>query len=236
MESHTNQSLLKIIYLKPPIVSSKRNIVNLFRTRFLDQKSNSGAAMEGDSQSYTSPCRPVTHLLSHPVMGWSQKFRSPLTHFVEHCKLTLSLRPWEIVSRLLRRTKNQETSKRASQTFNWSEKLKKKTFLQKPVTEKLKSWLAIPFQETRKMVLYLYTAHIPIRFMAVYNSFQGRGWDRTSACKGAAGSRYQSIVDLTHPTHAYIKGEQKARPQYRELRALLHKICRNDLRAFALKN
>ena len=58
--------------------------------------------------------------------------------------------------------------------------------------------------------MYLYTAHIPTRFMAVNNSIIGigigigRGWDRTSACKIAAGSRYQSIVDLTHPTHAYI--------------------------------
>ena len=63
--------------------------------------------------------------------------------------------------------------------------------------------------------MYFYTAHISIRFMAVYNSFFliGRAWDQTSACKGAAGSRYQSIVDLTHPTHAYMKEGQKARPQ-----------------------
>ena len=34
------------------------------------------------------------------------------------------------------------------------------------------------------MIMCLYTAHIPIRFMAVYNSFLiGRGWDLTSACK-----------------------------------------------------
>ena len=45
-----------------------------------------------------------------------------------------------------------------------------------------------------------------MRFMAVYNSFLiGRGLDRTSACKGAAGSHSQSIVDLTNPTHAYMK-------------------------------
>ena len=64
-----NQSLLKIIFFKPPIVSYNRNIVNLFRTRLLNQKSNSRAVMEGDRQNYTSPCRPVTHLLSHPIMG-----------------------------------------------------------------------------------------------------------------------------------------------------------------------
>ena len=31
-------------------------------------------------------------------------------------------------------------------------------------------------------------------------------WGRTSACKGAPGSRYQSIFDLTHPTHTLAKG------------------------------
>ena len=44
-----------------------------------------------------------------------------------------------------------------------------------------------------------------------------------SACKGAAGSHCYSIVDLTHPTHAYIiiKEGQKARPQNWELGATL---------------
>ena len=32
---------------------------------------------------------------------------------------------------------------------------------------------------------------------------------------------YQSVTDLTHPTHAYMREEQKARPQHRELRALI---------------
>ena len=35
----------------------------------LDQNSNSRTVMEGDRQNYTSPCRPVTHLLSHPIMA-----------------------------------------------------------------------------------------------------------------------------------------------------------------------
>ena len=30
-------------------------------------------------------------------------------------------------------------------------------------------------------------------------------WGRTSACKGAPGCRYQSIFDLTHPTHTLAK-------------------------------
>ena len=31
-------------------------------------------------------------------------------------------------------------------------------------------------------------------------------WGWTSACKGAPGSRYHSIFDLTHPTHTLAKG------------------------------
>ena len=46
------------------------------------------------------------------------------------------------------------------------------------------------------MIVYLYTAHITYRLMVVYNSVE---WDRTSACKGAPGCRYQFIFDLTHP-------------------------------------
>jgi len=42
--------------------------LNLLRIRMLDQKSNSTAVMRGDRQNYTrSPCKPVTHLLSHVV-------------------------------------------------------------------------------------------------------------------------------------------------------------------------
>ena len=55
---------------------------------------------------------------------------------------------------LFRPKRDQETSNRSSQTFNrsWKTKTKKnkKYFLQKPVTEKLKSWLTIPYKETRK--------------------------------------------------------------------------------------
>ena len=65
--------------------------------------------------------------------------------------------------------------------------------------------------------VYPCTIHGSLQFFFLI----GRSWDRTSACKGAAGSHYQSIVDLTHPTHAYMKEEQKARPQHWELRALL---------------
>ena len=44
-----------------------------------------------------------------------------------------------------------------------------------------------------------------------------------SAGKGAAGRHCYSIVDLTHPTHAYIsiKEGQKARAKNWELRATL---------------
>ena len=34
--------------------------------------------------------------------------------------------------------------------------------------------------------------------------FIGRGWDQKSACNGTTGNHYQSIVDLTHPTHALL--------------------------------
>lgn len=69
------------------------------------------------------------------------------------------------------------------------------------------------------MKMYLYTAHcikiIPVRFMVV-NNFFWREWDRTWACKGAAGSCYQSLVDLTHPpnTRMHMNKGQKAPPQH----------------------
>ena len=42
--------------------------------------------------------------------------------------------------------------------------------------------------------------------MAVYNSIE---WDRTSACEGASGCRYQSIFELTHPPNQCMKCEMK---------------------------
>ena len=67
--------------------------------------------------------------------------------------------------------------------------------------------------------VYLYTAHITSWsscLMAVYNSIE---WDRTSACEGASGCRYQSIFDLTHPPTQPMH-ETRDRPQHRELHAL----------------
>ena len=54
--------------------------------------------------------------------------------------------------------------------------------------------------------VYLYTAHITSCFMAVYNAIE---WERTSACEGASGCRYQSIQDLTHPPNPCMKCEMK---------------------------
>ena len=54
------------------------------------------------------------------------------------------------------------------------------------------------------MNVYLYTAHITSYLMAVYNSLER---DRTSACEGASGCRYQSIFDLTHPPNPCMKWE-----------------------------
>ena len=34
-------------------------------------------------------------------------------------------------------------------------------------------------------------------------------WDRTSACKGASGCRYQLLFDLTHPPNPYMKCTMK---------------------------
>ena len=34
-------------------------------------------------------------------------------------------------------------------------------------------------------------------------------WDRTSACQGASGGRYQSIFDLTHPPNPRMKFQRK---------------------------
>ena len=50
---------------------------------------------------------------------------------------------------LFRRNKDKETSKRSSQTFYRSWKIKE-ILLQKPVTEELKGWLTIPYKQTRK--------------------------------------------------------------------------------------
>ena len=50
--------------------------------------------------------------------------------------------------------------------------------------------------------VYLYTAQITLCLMAVYNCIER---DRTSACEGATGCRYQSIFDLTHPPNPCMK-------------------------------
>jgi len=55
------------------------------------------------------------------------------------------------------------------------------------------------------MNVYLYIPHIS-RLMAVYNSIL---WDRTSACEGASGCRYQSIFDVTYPPNPCMKCEMK---------------------------
>ena len=45
--------------------------------------------------------------------------------------------------------------------------------------------------------------------------FFSLGWDRTSGCKGASCSRYQSIFDLTHPpTHPTLWMWKENRPQH----------------------
>ena len=72
------------------------------------------------------------------------------------------------------------------------------------------------------IIFFLYIAHITDRFIAVYNS--SIGCDRTSACKGTSGCRYQSIFDLTHsptrPMHEMLD-ESRDRPPHQELRLLL---------------
>ena len=67
--------------------------------------------------------------------------------------------------------------------------------------------------------VYLYTAHITSCLMAVYNSIE---WDRTSACEGATGCRYQSIIWSHSPTQPMH--EMRDRPQHWELCALLFSI------------
>ena len=72
-KSYTYKISLKIIYLKPPIISYKRR--KSPKVRLLDQKSNSEALMRGDRQNYTgSPCRPVTHLLFHVYKNHRRSF------------------------------------------------------------------------------------------------------------------------------------------------------------------
>ena len=56
------------------------------------------------------------------------------------------------------------------------------------------------------MNVYLYTAHITSCLKAVYKAIE---WDRSSACEGASGFRYQSIFDLTHPPNPCMKCEMK---------------------------
>ena len=69
----------------------------------------------------------------------------------------------------------------------------------------------------------IYTAHITSCLMAVYNAVE---WDRTSACEGASGCRYQSIFDLTHPPNPCMKCEMKLEIDHNneELRPLLISI------------
>ena len=54
------------------------------------------------------------------------------------------------------------------------------------------------------MNVYLYTAHITWRFTILIIE-----WDRTSACEGASGCRYQFIFDLTHPPNPCMKCRKK---------------------------
>ena len=72
-------------------------------------------------------------------------------------------------------------------------------------------------QDVMVMVVNLYLAH----FLLIYSNAlykQGiYGWDRTSAYIGAAGSRYQSISDLTQHMNEW----NESWPQHRELHALL---------------
>ena len=59
------------------------------------------------------------------------------------------------------------------------------------------------FRMNEWMNVYLYTEHISRRFTILIE------WDRTSACKGASGCRYQSIFDLTHPPSPCMKCTMK---------------------------
>ena len=82
--------------------------------------------------------------------------------------------------------KSSEIFRKCSGTFVWSSEQFWKVFGK--WSEILgKSWKP----RNRHVCMCSYTAHIPDSFMAVYNS--SIVWDRTSACKGASSSRYQSI-------------------------------------------
>ena len=60
----------------------------------------------------------------------------------------------------------------------------------------------IPSSSSRNNTKMLQKNNAHISLMAVYNS--SVGWDRTSACPRATGSRYQSIFDLAHPSNPRV--------------------------------
>ena len=60
--------------------------------------------------------------------------------------------------------------------------------------------------EWLSLYLHVYTTHTTSCLMAVYNSIE---WDRTPACEGTSGCRYQSIFYLMHPPNPCMKCEMK---------------------------
>ena len=68
------------------------------------------------------------------------------------------------------------------------------------------------------------TLQIPLRFMVVNNSFFGGIEIGRSACKGAAGSRYQSLVDLIHSTHVCLWRRDR-RPDHNTLGTPCLTLC-----------
>ena len=74
------------------------------------------------------------------------------------------------------------------------------------------------------VIMYLYTAHIPIQLMAVNNSLLvGGDIGRQLVKVPLAAALNAQLISPTQLTHAYEgrKEGQKARPQHRELPALL---------------
>ena len=56
-----------------------------------------------------------------------------------------------------------------------------------------------PHQYFMVMVMDLGTANVTYRL--TWFTILSLGCDRTSSCKSASGSRFQSMFDLTNPTH-----------------------------------
>ena len=104
------------------------------------------------THTHTQTHTPTHIYITHRLISVGSHWRKRITWYKIGRWLSDNIRRpiWYPLSDFISTKKDKETSKRSSrETFNRSRKTKK-YFLKKPVTEKLKSWLTIPYKETRR--------------------------------------------------------------------------------------